>query len=120
MPGVFQIARYKHYFVSRLTAMGAKMLVPHSLHIPEHLVYHVHAVFGTVDRLPLYLPGSEEPNCFHSTCLPWPVAASEDVVCRVLAHRNPAAALAEVTASLRDGLISIRTMAEGLVMRLLP
>ena len=95
-------------------------MVPHSLHIPQHLVHLVHASFCTIDRLPLNLPGSAEPNYFHSTCLPWPVAASENFTCRVLAHRNPAAALADVAASLRDSLISIRTMAEGLVMRLLP
>ena len=60
---------------SRLTAIHAETMVPHSLHIPEQLIYHVHAVFGAIDKPPLDLPGSEEPNCFHSTCLPWPVAA---------------------------------------------
>lgn len=106
---------------SWLTAVViAKIMVPHSMHIPGHLVHHVHASFCAIDRLLLNLPGSEEPNCFHSTCLPWPVAASDKFTCRVLAHRTPAAALAEVAASLRDSLISIRTMAGGLVMRLLP
>jgi hypothetical protein len=45
-----------------------------SLHIPEQLLPHVHAVFCAIDKPSLNLPGAKEPNCFPSTCRPWPVA----------------------------------------------
>ena len=96
------------------------MMVPHSLHVPEQLISQVHAVFRAIDKPPLELPGSESPIAFTPPAEHGQWRSSENFLCRVLPHRKPAAALAEVAASLRNRLISICPMAGGLVIRLLP
>jgi hypothetical protein len=64
--------------------------------------------------------GAKSPIAFTPPAERGQWRSSENFLCKVLAHRKPAAALAEVAARLRDRLISIRSMAGGLVIRLLP
>lgn len=91
---------------SSLTAIDAELLVPHSLHIPQQLFSHVHAVSRAIDKPIARLArvrGAQLLSLHLPTVAGGGLARTSFAE---FAHRKPAAALAEVAVWLRDPLLS--------------
>ena len=91
-----------------------------SLHIPEQLLncsLMFMQSFAPLTNHRSTCQGPKSPIAFPPPADRGQWRSSKNFLCRFLAHRKPAAVLAEVTARLRNPLISIQVMAGGLVIR---